>query len=137
MQAAGSLRGVHSPASLAVHSDNICSLSDGRFRIGLAQKALNLYLKYLWCAGFAARPPHCPVDAIILESAGIRAATPWTRLDSIEEYARLIEALRAIASGRPLAEWELEVWSQQKAHASLPRCAASRARRRNPPQDAS
>lgn len=45
------------------HIKNIVSLSEklskehagalvnGRFRIGVAQKALNLYLKYLWCLG--------------------------------------------------------------------------------------
>lgn len=90
----------------------------GRFRIGLAQKALNLYLKYLWCAGFAARPPHCPVDAIILEAAGIRDATPWTRLDSIEEYVRLIHRLRDGTKGQPIAEWELAAWSAKKADSS-------------------
>lgn len=88
---------------------------DGRFRIGLAQKALNLYLKYLWCAGFAAQPPHCPVDAMVLVAAGVRTATPWTRLDSMDEYERLIGRIRAHAGGRPLAEWELEAWSAKKA----------------------
>lgn len=118
-----------SPISDADHLANINRLADElsmnyheyfrdrRFRIGLAQKALNLYLKYLWCAGFAARPPHCPVDAIILAAAGIKDATPWTKLDSIEEYARLIERLRTQAAGQPLAEWELAQWSAQKAKA--------------------
>ena len=56
------------------HIGNIVKLSDSltrahkdilnssRFRIGTAQKALNLYLKYLWCLGKIPRPPHCPFD---------------------------------------------------------------------------
>lgn len=115
------------PVADPVHLANIHALADGltaefaplfregRFRIGLAQKALNLYLKYLWCAGFATRPPHCPVDAIILAAAAIKDATPWTKLDSIEEYARLIERLRTQAAGQPLADWELAQWGAQKA----------------------
>lgn len=104
------------PSNRSTHPANIRSITreqggschegfrHGRFRIGLAQKALNLYLKYLWCADLAARPPHCPVDAIILAAAGIKDATPWTKLDSIDEYARLIERLRSRSAGKPRAE---------------------------------
>ncbi len=37
-------------------------LKDGRFRYGTAQKAFNLYLKYLWRLGMLgeAKPPHAP-----------------------------------------------------------------------------
>jgi hypothetical protein len=41
-------------------------LEKKRFRIGVAQKALNLYLKYLWCVGFIPVPPHCPFDSIVI-----------------------------------------------------------------------
>lgn len=37
------------------------------FRIGSAQKALNLYRKYLWCLGYIPFPPHCPFDATIID----------------------------------------------------------------------
>src|SRR5665213_3614826 len=52
-------------------------LKNGRFRIGIAQKALNLYLKIAWClnADFAT-PPHCPIDRGVLNHAGIYAN--WT-----------------------------------------------------------
>src|SRR5687767_7872600 len=42
-------------------------LCDGRFRIGAAQKALNLHLKYLWCLGKINLPPHCPFDYEIIK----------------------------------------------------------------------
>ncbi len=54
-------------ANIQVFSDYLSRehagvLRDGRFRIGPAQKALNMYLKYLWCAGWIPEPPHCPRD---------------------------------------------------------------------------
>ncbi len=83
-------------------------LHNGKFRIGVAQKLINVHLKYLWTAGFCPEPPHCPIDGIIRDHAGI--SYNWTRSDSIEEYSLAIEALRRIASaqGRTLAQWELE-----------------------------
>src|SRR5947209_17938392 len=41
------------------------ALKDKRFRIGSAQKALNLYLKFLWCLDRIPTPPHCPFDAVV------------------------------------------------------------------------
>jgi hypothetical protein len=87
-------------------------LRGGRFRIGIAQKVLNLYIKYLWCANDNfPLPPHCPVDRIILQAAGNNGA--WTRLDSIGEYNKWIKGIRKIASENRLsvAEWELLCWN--------------------------
>jgi len=36
------------------------------FRIGVAQKALNLFLKYCGCAGWIPMPPHCPFDGLVM-----------------------------------------------------------------------
>jgi hypothetical protein len=41
--------------------------SKNLFRVGTAQKALNLYLKYLWCLGEIKTPPHCPFDRGIIQ----------------------------------------------------------------------
>src|SRR5438552_12291460 len=61
------------------HCSNISTLADGlsrshatvlkdrRFRIGSAQKALNLFLKYLWCIGKIPTPPHCPFDFQVIQ----------------------------------------------------------------------
>lgn len=54
-----------SAASLS--SEYVSVLADGRMKIGHAQKALNLYLKYMWCAGWVREPPHCPFDRIVLQ----------------------------------------------------------------------
>jgi len=41
-------------------------VGDKGLTVGRAQKALNLYLKYLWCAGRKLEPPHCPFDGKVI-----------------------------------------------------------------------
>jgi len=88
-------------------------LKAGRLRIGIVQKALNLYLKTAWSLDPSRPdPPHCPIDRIVLQMAGIDGK--WTELDSIETYQVWIERLRqrAADSGYPsLSVWELHLWS--------------------------
>jgi hypothetical protein len=86
-------------------------LTNGRFRIGQSQKALNLHLKYLWCLGEIPMPPHCPIDAIVLAHITGFKEERWTQLDSIEHYQRIIEAARREANGIPLAVWELVLYN--------------------------
>ena len=95
----------------ALHAD---VLHGGRFRIGVAQKALNLYLKYLWCLGEILIPAHCPFDNKVIKHLRPHYGGPnWTELDSETDYQRLVEIanLRAChEGGLPLAEWELQLW---------------------------
>jgi hypothetical protein len=92
----------------ARHPELLC---DGRFRIGSAQKALNLHLKYRWCLGEIVRPPHCPFDSYVLRAIPTWRNRSWTAIDSLETYADLITAARAVAGAQPLAEWELSVYN--------------------------
>lgn len=85
-------------------------LIGGRLRYGTSQKAFNLYLKYLWRLGEAATPPHCPVDRVVLEAAGIDAL--WTKSDSEGEYRGWINLIRKKAWPVSLAEWEHDTWLQ-------------------------
>lgn len=86
-------------------------LIDGRLRIGIAQKALNLYLKYLWCVDLIPSPPHCPFDAVILRHLPACSDLNWTSLDSIDDYLRLVRAARKASKDKPLANWELDLWT--------------------------
>lgn len=114
------------PIATEQHLQNIANLSKdlsarhekclnrGRFRIGLAQKALNLYLKYLWCLDRISEPPHCPIDRIVLENAKWRSEpTNWTDIDSIADYSKIVQHIFEVASKREqsLATWELEIWA--------------------------
>jgi hypothetical protein len=110
----------------AAHLRNISHISDTishefapilygeRLRIGTSQKALNLYLKFLWCLEVhTALPPHCPIDRIVLWKAGITDA--WTKLDSGEKYMQWINRLRnfALTNGyATLPDWELALWNE-------------------------
>jgi hypothetical protein len=84
------------------------SLIGGRLRYGTSQKAFNLYLKYLWRMGKIAPPPHCPVDSVVMDEAGIVAS--WTTCDSEEQYIKWISGIREKAAPLSLAEWENDVW---------------------------
>ncbi len=84
-------------------------LHRNRFRIGVAQKALNLYLKYLWCNEKIPTPPHCPFDAVVIDGLGMNVL--WTEMDSIDQYRTLVSAAKKKADGMSLAEWELQAYS--------------------------
>nr|MBI3614129.1 hypothetical protein [Nitrospirota bacterium] len=86
-------------------------LRSGRFRIGPAQKALNLYLKYLWCLGAIPRPPHCPFDFQIIKKLPTYTGPSWTALETEADYRNLIKAAKATAQSDHLADWELKTYN--------------------------
>jgi len=96
-------------------SDCMGALRGGRFRIGPAQKALNLFLKYLWCAGWIPVPPHCPFDSIIIGQFPASQRRNWTDMDSIKDYQDLVAAAHRLAGTQPLAHWELLLYDSLTA----------------------
>ena len=89
-------------------------LADGRYRIGVAQKLVNLQLKYLWCGGLLPEPPHCPVDRVILTQTRYGHSPPaWTRMDTEEAYLDAIGTIRekAEVAGATIAAWELAAYA--------------------------
>jgi hypothetical protein len=80
-------------------------------RIGVAQKGVNLFLKYMWSLGRIPEPPHCPIDAIVLREIGDDAK--WTRLRRVGEYERIIELCRQADPGQSLARWELDLYNRR------------------------
>ncbi|MBM4164277.1 MAG: hypothetical protein FJ222_07540 [Lentisphaerae bacterium] len=88
-------------------------LADGGMRIGHAQKALNLYLKYRWCLGEIPAPPHCPLDSIVLGQVPGCETVRWTRMKTIDEYRDAIAKVRLAAGEQSLAQWELENYGKR------------------------
>jgi len=89
-------------------------LCGGRFMIGSAQKAINLYLKYLWCLGKIPTPPHCPFDRRIIQKLKDHSDVRWTTLDNVEVYKNLVKEARKIAKTtnyESMAQWELEQYN--------------------------
>jgi hypothetical protein len=83
-----------------------------RFRIGISQKLINLYLKYLWTAGLAPEPLHCPIDGRIRDAADIEY--DWRTNDSIEDYQGAISLLKQRAGKLTLAVWELTTFRRAR-----------------------
>ena len=80
------------------------ALAKGRLRLGIAQKALNLYLKYLWCLRKIPMPPHCPLDSrVILQLPSVRDVS-WTKMTNVSDYKKVIAAAKARARSLSLAE---------------------------------
>ena len=92
-------------------------LINGRLRYGTSQKALNLYLKYLWRLGKTNTPPHCPIDSTVLAEGGVTGL--WTKSDSEKQYMEWIDELKRRAKPRCLAEWEHEVWLRSASKQSI------------------
>jgi hypothetical protein len=86
-------------------------LRDKKLRIGVAQKAVNLYLKFLWCYGWIPEPPHCPIDRVVLEAVGDNDA--WTQIDSIQVYSEKIKKIEAQKGNKSFSEWECELWNKR------------------------
>jgi hypothetical protein len=130
-------RSYYQQVSEETHVQNIVGLSNGlssihgsvlrnrRFRIGAAQKALNLYLKYLWCLGMISAPPHCPFDSRIIGRLSEYIGPRWTALDSENDYRALMNAAKAAANGLSLAAWELQTYNNSQP-GSPPRAGKGR-----------
>ncbi len=95
------------------HNEGKDGIKKKQFKIGRAQKLINLYLKYLWVAGeIQTPPPHCPFDAIILEKLG--KVEKWTKTDAIAQYKCWVDAACKAAKKENLsiAEWELVKYNE-------------------------
>jgi hypothetical protein len=105
--------------------ENQSLLKNNRINFGIAQKLLNLYLKYHWTMGhLQITPPHFPMDRIIQErlneerkKAGLSTfkIEAWTQFKDEEDYCRVIEAAKELLGKREeksLAELELVLFGK-------------------------
>jgi hypothetical protein len=94
-------------------------LFNQRFRIGVSQKIINLFLKYMWIYGKIKMPYHCPFDSNIKTSLTEKNSKiglqDWTVLDNLEEYKIYVSLARikAQAEGLSIPEWELVKWNSR------------------------
>lgn len=88
----------------------------GSLNIGISQKLLNLYLKYQWCNGWIATPPHFPVDRIIQQKIKVHPLKPWTRFEDINDYKTVIQYAKEYLKETEysnLAEMELHLFNRR------------------------
>ncbi len=85
------------------------------YKYGVAQKLLNLALKYHWCLGLISEPPHCPVDRIVIGETRFRNKINWTRIVQRSEYQNVIEDIKRLAAnkGLSISMWELSIYSRR------------------------
>ncbi|MGP8154789.1 MAG: hypothetical protein ACLQBQ_11760 [Smithella sp.] len=88
-------------------------LRDLGYKYGVAQKLLNLALKYYWCLGLINAPPHCPVDRIIVSKTKYSDIINWTQITEKTEYQKVIEEIKILAGDSQLSipAWELTVFN--------------------------
>ena len=87
-------------------------LGQGRYKYGVAQKLLNLALKYYWCLGEITEPPHCPVDRIVIEMTRHKGKN-WTNIIQRSEYQTIVEDIKRLAGTQSIAMWELSIYSRR------------------------
>ena len=130
----------HSKVSEEEHVKNILSVVDFSkekniegytipINFGVAQKLLNLYLKYLWCSDkLETTPVHFPVDRLvqeILNKEAKEAEIPkrklkaWTQFEDEKGYLEVIRFAEEVRENSakfqdvPLAEMELEIFNRR------------------------
>jgi len=91
-------------------------LNGEKLVFGVAAKALNVYLKYLYCSGFDVRPPHCPFDydliAMLKPPAGVEYK--WTYAEEADYRVWVSLALATAKGGGfdSLSAWEVVTWAE-------------------------
>ncbi len=106
------------------------NLIDGKaipINFGVAQKLLNLHLKYLWCRDKLEQAPiHFPVDRLVQEILNKEARKlgiqknelkAWTQFEDETEYLEVIRFAERIRQSNyinlSLAEMELEIYERR------------------------
>ena len=99
-------------AELAAGISTSCAecLKNG-FGFGAAHKAVNVYLKFLWCEFRIAMPPHCPFDDGMIRRLKLPrgCGRKWTR-GTEQDYRAWVAGAKQDAGTEPLALWELRQW---------------------------
>ncbi|OGR08938.1 MAG: hypothetical protein A3K23_03960 [Desulfobacca sp. RBG_16_58_9] len=90
-------------------------LSESGYKYGVAQKLLNLALKYYWCQGLVMEPPHCPVDRIVISNTRYSNEINWTQITEKAQYHKIIEEIKVLANekGKSIPLWELEIFERR------------------------
>ena len=114
---------------ISEYSSNFSEIfQEGKINFGIAQKILNLYLKYMWSLGHIEEPPHFPIDRIIqsklighTRQLGIKpiALKPWTQFNDEKHYLEVIKSARDLIlnneyyAKHSLAELELLLFDRR------------------------
>jgi hypothetical protein len=86
-------------------------LHQQKMRLGVSQKMICLFAKYLWINGqLISSPPLIPYDGIVKTALKDPELKDWTVLDSMKDYQPILDAIHNVSNGSP-AKWELKIWN--------------------------
>ncbi len=109
--------------SAPIVKDTVCKAG---IPFGVAQKCINLILKYLWqCGAIPTAPPHCPIDSKVLdkwrsikqlkscvEAKGVEFPRSWQAMCK-HQYVTLIQCAEKFVPSN-LAGWELDFFESKR-----------------------
>ena len=93
-------------------------LSRNIFRIGISQKMISLFLKYLYCHGIISKLCICPIDGIVKQEILKAKNEPvelenWTEITHINALKEYVNILKDVAKNkRSVIDWEIEIWNK-------------------------
>lgn len=88
-------------------------LQNGKLTFGVAQKILNLFLKYCWSLDWITNePPDCPIDSRILSKLKWNG-NPWSKMNE-NDYNDVMKRVEKESKTKNLsrAMWELKEWEK-------------------------
>lgn len=88
-----------------------------KMTIGICQKPITLWLKYLWLNGDCSKKPiFATLDRGIMQTANVQNPPNWPDIDTLDEYKRIVDHIDSLASTKGFgcgAVWEAETWSDE------------------------
>jgi len=97
---------------LSCHSEALAKVT-----IGTCQKAMTVWLKYLWLSGDPSKKPvFAALDRGIMSAALVPCPPNWPDIDTVGEYRRIVDHIDQYARKKGLgsgAVWEAETWSDE------------------------
>jgi len=91
-------------------------LKGGRLSVGVAQKILNLFLKYCWSLGWIDKPKDCPIDSRILNKLKCSLIYgPFSKMDR-KKYLGVMEKIDKARARKneSRAMWEFNEWENTR-----------------------
>jgi hypothetical protein len=90
-------------------------LANGAVKIGVCQKVIGVYLKYLWLLGDQSKKPKAPIlDSKVLGKANVGGN--WTEIETIAQYRDMVDQVEQYVSDHHsdydcAVVWEAETWT--------------------------
>lgn len=104
-----------------VNAKHSAILNQGMISIGVAQKCIGVYLKYLWLIGDSAKMPHFPpIDGLLMRKVGENNILGFKKIMTSEQLIKIIERVNRYAQEKgyqSATRWEADWWTDKQEDA--------------------